>query len=46
MIRSLNFRMDVLRDGVRLMSLPFSVPPNILADSAGDQDESLRHLCQ
>lgn len=41
MIRSLNFRMDVLRDGVRLMSLPFSVPPNILADSAREIKTSL-----
>lgn len=41
MIRSLNFRMDVLRNGVRLMSLPFSTPPNIIADSAGEIKTSL-----
>lgn len=41
MIRSLNFRVDVLRNGVRLMSLPFATPPNILADSAGEIKTSL-----
>ena len=36
MIRSVNFRVDVLRDGVRLLSIPFSSPPNILADSESE----------
>lgn len=41
MIRSLRFRIDVLRNGARLMSLPFAAPPNIMADSAGEIKTSL-----